>query len=74
LEKPAGVNRRVHPGGLYPSENTMNASAPWLCSSWRVSSGFQQRREGVGEGTQTIFTIASPLAFRNAITARPVGT
>src|SRR6266576_4698227 len=25
---------------------------------------------GVGEGTQTISTIASPLAFRNAITAR----
>jgi uncharacterized membrane protein YdbT with pleckstrin-like domain len=30
--------------------------------------------QGVGEGTQTIFTIASPLAFRNAITTRPVGT
>ena len=30
--------------------------------------------QGVGEGTQTISTIASPLAFRNAITARPVGT
>jgi uncharacterized membrane protein YdbT with pleckstrin-like domain len=28
---------------------------------------------GVGEGKQTISTIASPLAFRNAITARPVG-
>jgi uncharacterized membrane protein YdbT with pleckstrin-like domain len=30
--------------------------------------------QGVGEGTQTISTIASPLAFRSAITARPVGT
>ena len=30
--------------------------------------------QGVGEGTQTISTIASPLAFRNAITTRPVGT
>ena len=29
--------------------------------------------QGVGEGTQTISTIASPLAFRNAITTRPVG-
>jgi uncharacterized membrane protein YdbT with pleckstrin-like domain len=29
---------------------------------------------GVGEGTQTIFTITSPLAFRNGITTRPVGT
>ena len=29
---------------------------------------------GVGEGKKTIATIASPLAFRNAITARPVGT
>ena len=29
---------------------------------------------GSGEGTQTISTIASPLAFRNAITTRPVGT
>ncbi len=29
---------------------------------------------GVGEGKETISTIASPLAFRNAITARPVGT
>ena len=30
--------------------------------------------QGVGEGTQTISTITSPLAFRNAITTRPVGT
>ena len=30
--------------------------------------------QGVGEGTQTISTVASPLAFRNAITTRPVGT
>jgi hypothetical protein len=30
--------------------------------------------QGVGEGTQTISAIASPLAFRNAITTRPVGT
>ncbi len=30
--------------------------------------------QGVGEGTQTISTIASPLSFRNAITTRPVGT
>ena len=30
--------------------------------------------QGVGEGTQTIATIASPLSFRNAITARPAGT
>src|SRR5437773_6250443 len=30
--------------------------------------------QGVGEGTQTISTIASPLAFRNAITTRPAGT
>src|SRR5689334_2735719 len=29
---------------------------------------------GVGEGKETIATIASPLAFRNAITTRPVGT
>jgi uncharacterized membrane protein YdbT with pleckstrin-like domain len=29
--------------------------------------------QGAGEGTQTISTIASPLAFRNAITTRPVG-
>jgi uncharacterized membrane protein YdbT with pleckstrin-like domain len=29
---------------------------------------------GVGEGEETISTIASPLAFRNAITTRPVGT
>ncbi|MBN8993545.1 MAG: PH domain-containing protein [Rhizobiales bacterium] len=28
---------------------------------------------GVGEGGKTLNTIASPLAFRNAITARPVG-
>lgn len=28
---------------------------------------------GVGEGKETISTIASPLGFRNAITARPVG-
>ena len=28
---------------------------------------------GSGEGIQTISTIASPLAFRNAITTRPVG-
>jgi uncharacterized membrane protein YdbT with pleckstrin-like domain len=28
---------------------------------------------GVGEGGKTIDTIASPLAFRNAITARPAG-
>jgi uncharacterized membrane protein YdbT with pleckstrin-like domain len=30
--------------------------------------------QGVGEGTQTIATIARPLSFRSAITARPVGT
>jgi len=30
--------------------------------------------QGVGEDTQTISTIASPLAFRSAITTRPVGT
>jgi hypothetical protein len=30
--------------------------------------------QGVGEGTQTISTIASPLSFRSAITARPAGT
>src|SRR6185312_2167836 len=29
---------------------------------------------GVGEGKEKIETIASPLAFRNAITTRPVGT
>jgi uncharacterized membrane protein YdbT with pleckstrin-like domain len=29
---------------------------------------------GVGEGKETISTIASPLAFRNAITTKPVGT
>ncbi len=29
---------------------------------------------GVGEGKETIQTIASPLAFRNSITARPAGT
>jgi uncharacterized membrane protein YdbT with pleckstrin-like domain len=29
--------------------------------------------QGVGEGTQTISDMASPLAFRNAITTRPVG-
>jgi uncharacterized membrane protein YdbT with pleckstrin-like domain len=29
---------------------------------------------GVGEGKETISTIAAPLAFRNAITTRPVGT
>jgi uncharacterized membrane protein YdbT with pleckstrin-like domain len=29
--------------------------------------------QGVGEGTQTISTVASPLGFRNAITTRPVG-
>ena len=29
--------------------------------------------QGVGEGTQTISTITSPLAFRSAITARPLG-
>jgi len=29
---------------------------------------------GVGEGKETISAIASPLAFRNAITTRPVGT
>jgi uncharacterized membrane protein YdbT with pleckstrin-like domain len=29
---------------------------------------------GVGEGKETISTIASPFAFRNAITTRPVGT
>jgi uncharacterized membrane protein YdbT with pleckstrin-like domain len=28
---------------------------------------------GVGEGKETISTIASPLAFRSAITARPAG-
>ena len=30
--------------------------------------------QGVGEGTRTISTITAPLAFRNAITTRPVGT
>jgi uncharacterized membrane protein YdbT with pleckstrin-like domain len=29
---------------------------------------------GVGEGKETISTIASPLAFRSAITVRPAGT
>ena len=29
---------------------------------------------GVGEGKETIKTIASPLAFRNSITVRPAGT
>ena len=29
--------------------------------------------QGVGEGREVISTIASPLAFRNAITARPLG-
>ena len=29
--------------------------------------------QGVGEGTQTISTIARPLAFRTAITTRPAG-
>ena len=29
---------------------------------------------GVGEGGKTLETIASPLSFRNAITARPAGT
>jgi uncharacterized membrane protein YdbT with pleckstrin-like domain len=30
--------------------------------------------QGVGEGTQTITTVTSPLAFRSAVTARPVRT
>jgi uncharacterized membrane protein YdbT with pleckstrin-like domain len=30
--------------------------------------------QGVGEGTQTISTVASPLAFRHAITTRPFGS
>ena len=30
--------------------------------------------QGVGEGTETISTVTSPLAFRSAITTRPVGT
>jgi uncharacterized membrane protein YdbT with pleckstrin-like domain len=30
--------------------------------------------QGVGEGTQTIYTINSPLAFRSAITTRPAAT
>src|SRR5436190_18636721 len=30
--------------------------------------------QGVGEGTEAISTVTSPLAFRNAITTRPVGT
>jgi uncharacterized membrane protein YdbT with pleckstrin-like domain len=30
--------------------------------------------QGVGEGTQTISTVTAPLAFRSAITTRPVGT
>ena len=30
--------------------------------------------QGVGEGTQSISTVASPLAFRNAITTRPDGS
>ena len=30
--------------------------------------------QGVGEGTQTISTVTSPLAFRSAITTRPVRT
>jgi uncharacterized membrane protein YdbT with pleckstrin-like domain len=30
--------------------------------------------QGVGEGTQTISTVTSPLSFRSAITTRPVGT
>jgi uncharacterized membrane protein YdbT with pleckstrin-like domain len=30
--------------------------------------------QGVGEGTQTITTVASPLAFRSAITTRPAGS
>jgi uncharacterized membrane protein YdbT with pleckstrin-like domain len=30
--------------------------------------------QGVGEGTETISTVTSPLAFRSAITARPVGS
>ncbi|MFZ0763525.1 PH domain-containing protein [Bradyrhizobium sp.] len=30
--------------------------------------------QGVGEGTQTISTVTSPLAFRSAITTRPAGT
>jgi hypothetical protein len=29
---------------------------------------------GVGEGGKTLDMIASPLSFRNAITARPAGT
>src|SRR3954463_3017424 len=29
--------------------------------------------QGVGEGTETISTITSPLAFRNAITTKPAG-
>ena len=29
--------------------------------------------QGVGEGTETISTVTSPLAFRTAITTRPVG-
>jgi hypothetical protein len=34
----------------------------------------EHHHSGRGEGTQTIFTIISPLAFRNAITTRPVDT
>ena len=29
--------------------------------------------QGAGEGTESISTITSPLAFRNAITTRPIG-
>ena len=30
--------------------------------------------QGIGEGTETVSTVTSPLAFRSAITTRPVGT
>ena len=30
--------------------------------------------QGVGEGTETISTVSSPLAFRSAITTRSIGT
>ena len=61
---------RLVPAGLSIAQENLLAGAPQ--SQWGISGSGDLTIQGVGEGTQTISTVASPLAFRNAITTRPV--
>ena len=69
VHKTGFIKRRTFEMSLDKSERRRQPKHSWPPYELR-----RHHHSGRRRGPQTISTIASPLAFRNAITTRPVGT